>query len=138
MWFKRLILFISAIVFSSFVFATHNRAGEITYRWISGLTYELQPIPTHRLLLTAANLNFSGVTVLLIPLLGLMDLQGVVVNIMGKLLPNTSKRIYIKEHIHIRHLPLIYSILKILTVMEESLIFQTLLMFPFMFSLFSS
>jgi gliding motility-associated-like protein len=40
MWFKRLILFISAIVFSSFVFATHNRAGEITYRWISGLTYE--------------------------------------------------------------------------------------------------
>lgn len=27
-------------VFSS-AFATHNRAGEITYRWISGLTYEI-------------------------------------------------------------------------------------------------
>ena len=38
---KRLLLFISVVFSSLSVFATHNRAGEITYQHISGLTYEI-------------------------------------------------------------------------------------------------
>ena len=40
MWLRRFAVFILIIVLSSNVFATHNRAGEITYRWISDYTYE--------------------------------------------------------------------------------------------------
>ena len=38
---KRLSLTLFLLLFSKLVLATHNRAGEITYRWISGLTYEV-------------------------------------------------------------------------------------------------
>lgn len=37
---KLLILFLFSFFFSENIFATHNRAGEITYRHISGTTYE--------------------------------------------------------------------------------------------------
>lgn len=38
---RKLLLFILVVFSSISVFATHNRAGEITYRHISGLTYEV-------------------------------------------------------------------------------------------------
>ena len=37
---KRVLVFLSLIVISGISYATHNRAGEITYRYIAGLTYE--------------------------------------------------------------------------------------------------
>ena len=38
---KKILLFIAAIFLQIHVFATHERAGEITYRHIEGLTYEI-------------------------------------------------------------------------------------------------
>ena len=39
---KKIILFIVAFLFFlPLAFATHNRAGEITYTWVSGLTYQI-------------------------------------------------------------------------------------------------
>ena len=57
---KRLLLHIICItVFTLASYATHNRAGEITYRYISGLTYEFTittytyaPSPANRTELT--------------------------------------------------------------------------------------
>lgn len=40
MWLRNFILFILLLIASCNVFATHNRAGEITYRWLHDLTYE--------------------------------------------------------------------------------------------------
>lgn len=37
---KRLLALVCSIFVSTGLLATHNRAGEITYRWITGLTYE--------------------------------------------------------------------------------------------------
>ncbi|RLD45073.1 MAG: hypothetical protein DRI86_06125 [Bacteroidetes bacterium] len=38
---RRLIIFIGILFYTYSVYATHNRAGEITYKHISGLTYEI-------------------------------------------------------------------------------------------------
>mgnify|MGYP000489423196 CR=1 FL=1 len=38
---QKLLFFFSLLLFSAETFATHNLAGDITYRHISGLTYEI-------------------------------------------------------------------------------------------------
>ena len=39
---KKLILFFTLIFSASFLFATHNRSGEITYQWIGGNQYKIR------------------------------------------------------------------------------------------------
>ncbi len=40
-FFTYILIFIGLLCIESNAFATHNRAGEITYRWIEGYTYEI-------------------------------------------------------------------------------------------------
>jgi gliding motility-associated-like protein len=100
---KKAILFLLFFIFySSFSFATHNRAGEITYRYISGFEYEIT-ITTYTKTSSAAadrcelSLSFGDGTSAIVPRIN--GGPGLGCNHQGEALPNDVKL----NHYRIRH-----------------------------------